>query len=164
MRQLVFILFLSLLVEYKISGQVSGSQNIRTVNFSQLEPLLNYSNDTLYMLNFWATWCAPCVEELPVIEQVREKYNGYKLKIILVSLDFPSQLNSRLVPFLISNQIHSEVFLLDDPDQNSWINKVDPNWSGEIPFTLIYRDTLRESYPQSFYFQELDSIINLKLL
>jgi thiol-disulfide isomerase/thioredoxin len=145
-----------------IKGQESGSNHVRTMNFSQLEPLMHYSNDTVYLINFWATWCAPCREELSAIEQVREKYKNYKLRVILVSLDFPKQLNSQLIPFINKHHIKSEVILLDDPNQNSWINKVDMNWSGEIPFTVLYSSTFREFYPQSFNFQNLESLIKLK--
>jgi thiol-disulfide isomerase/thioredoxin len=132
-------------------------------NFDQLEPYLNKNNDTIYLVNFWATWCAPCIKELPAIEKVEQKYANKKFKVLLVSLDFQKDLESRLNPFIKSKNIVSDVFLLNDPDQNRWIDKVDPNWSGEIPFTLIYGKHFRESYSRTFTFEELDSIINLKL-
>jgi thiol-disulfide isomerase/thioredoxin len=115
------------------------------------------------MVNFWATWCAPCIKELPAIQSIEQKYADKKFKVLLVSLDFSKDLTSRLEPFVKSKNITSDVFLLDDPDQNRWIDKVDPNWSGEIPFTLIYGKNFRESYSQTFTYKELDSIINLKL-
>ena len=135
----------------------------RVMNFNQLEPLLKVKNDTVYLVNFWATWCAPCVKELPAIKAVEKKYSNQKFKVLLVSLDVPSQLNSRLIPFIRNNQISSEVILLDDPDQNTWIDKVDKQWSGEIPFTLIYGKNFRDTYSQPFSFQSLDSIINHKI-
>jgi thiol-disulfide isomerase/thioredoxin len=141
----------------------SESNNIRKFNFKQFEPYLHKTNDTVYVVNFWASWCVPCREELPAFEKVREKYSGKKVKILLVSLDFPNQVNSRLLPFIHKNQIRSEIILLDDPNQNQWIDKVDPKWSGALPFTQIYRKDFRESYERSFRFNELDSIINLKL-
>jgi hypothetical protein len=94
---------------------------------------------------------------------VREKYVHEKFKIVLVSLDFPKQLETALKPYIIQHQIQSEVILLDDPDQNRWINKTDSSWSGDIPFTIIYGRGTRESYARSFKFNELDSIINFKL-
>ena len=115
------------------------------------------------LVDFHATWCGPCRVEMPFIEKVAEKYNANKFKVLLVSLDFPNQLNDRLLPYISTNRLKSEVLLLDDPNQNRWIEKVDPNWSGELPFTLIYGRNFRETYARSFEFQELDSIINSKL-
>jgi len=163
MHRMFILLFWLVLYGLRVIGQDNGSDKVRIMNYSQLEPFLHYSNDTVYLINFWATWCVPCREELPAIEQVREKYKGYKLRVILVSLDFPKQLNSQLIPFLKTHHIASEVILLNDPDQNKWINKVDPDWSGEIPLTLIYDKTFRKSYPQSFNFYKLDSLIKLKI-
>jgi thiol-disulfide isomerase/thioredoxin len=144
-------------------GQVEKHDKVRKLNFDQFEPYLHCQNDTLYVINFWASWCIPCRNELPAFEKINEKYADKKLKVILVSLDFPDQLESRLLPFIRSNKIKPEVILLDDPNQNRWIDKVDPKWSGAIPFTQIYCRGFRESYERSFRFNELDSIINLKI-
>ncbi|MEL6356336.1 MAG: thioredoxin domain-containing protein, partial [Bacteroidota bacterium] len=57
-------------------------------NFDAIEPLFNQQNDTTYIVNFWATWCKPCVEELPHFQELNEKYAGQPLRIVLVSLDF----------------------------------------------------------------------------
>jgi len=111
---------------------------IKKVNFSEFEHWLNKSNDTVYVINFWATWCKPCIEELPALEKVNENYKNNKVKVLLVSLDFPGHLETRVIPFLKKQQIESEVLLLDDPNSNAWINKVNPEWSGAIPATIIY--------------------------
>ena len=161
----VIILFLSsvLLFCQNVVAQSGREKSVQIVNFDQLEPYLHSNSDTVYLVNFWATWCAPCIKELPAIKAVEEKYANEKFKVLLVSLDMINELNSRLVPFIKSKNITSDVFLLNDPNQNRWIDMVDPNWSGEIPFTLIYGKHFRESYSHTFTFEELDSIINLKL-
>ena len=138
--------------------------NIPRLNFDQFESsYLHKQNDTLYIINFWASWCIPCRQEMPAFEKVREKYDNKKVKIILVSLDIPNELESRLLPYIHTNHIKSQVVLLDDPNQNTWIDRVDPKWSGTLPFTQIYGRGFRESYERSFRFNQLDSIINLKL-
>lgn len=112
--------------------------DIPVYNFTELEPLLNQQNDTTYIVNFWATWCKPCIEELPYFEELNEYAYGKKMKVVLVSLDFKKQLETKLIPYLNEHKIRSEVVVLSDPDSNSWIGKVDENWSGAIPVTLIY--------------------------
>jgi thiol-disulfide isomerase/thioredoxin len=158
------LLLLSILLTVQITkSQVNKVKKIQVVNFEQLEPFLHKTNDTIYLVNFWATWCAPCIKELPAIVATELKYADKKFKVLLVSLDFPKELSGRVEPFVKSRNITSDVFLLDDPNQNKWIDKVDKNWSGEIPFTLLYGRNFRESYSQAFTSEELDSIINLKL-
>jgi len=162
MKLIPLILFFCLSFQTSYSGSTEEVK-VDVLNFSQLEPLLNQKNDTVYLVNFWATWCAPCVAELPAIKAVEDKYRNQKFKVLLVSLDMPGQVKSRLIPFLLSRKITSKVVLLDDPRQNVWIDKVDPNWSGELPFTVIYGKNFRESHSQTFDFKTLDLIVKQKL-
>jgi thiol-disulfide isomerase/thioredoxin len=133
------------------------------VTFSDLEPHLNHTNDTTYLVNFWASWCTPCVKELPAFERIGEEYRDEKLKVLLVSLDFPNQIDSRLIPFIEKNRIRSKVLVLDDPDANTWINRVDPEWSGSIPATLIYNHSGRTFREGVFTYEELREIVERKL-
>jgi thiol-disulfide isomerase/thioredoxin len=133
------------------------------LTFNDFEPHLHLQNDTTYLVNFWASWCTPCVEELPAFERVGENYRQQKVKVLLVSLDFPGQIETRLVPFLHSNEIRSEVLVLNDPDANKWINSVDPSWSGAIPATLIYRGKDRTFREGAYNYEELKRIIEQKI-
>ncbi len=132
---------------------------IPSLNFKELEPLLNKKNDTLYVINFWATWCKPCIKEIPAFEKINSDYKSQKVKVLLVSLDFPEQLEKQVIPFIEKRQIKSKVILLDDPDANTWIPKVSTKWSGAIPATLIYNKTERKFYERSFTFEELETEI-----
>jgi len=109
--------------------------------FEDLAPLFKYQNDTTYIINFWATWCKPCIEELPFFESLNQKSANGKVKIILCSLDFPNQLEKKLVPFLEKKSIKSEVIVLLDSKYNDWIDKVSTEWSGAIPATIAYKGT-----------------------
>jgi thiol-disulfide isomerase/thioredoxin len=144
-------------------GQSKTGSKIQQLGFGQFEPFLHKQNDSIYVINFWATWCVPCRKELPVFERIGVKYRDEKIKVLLVSLDFPKQLQSQLIPFVNLNKLKSEIVLLNEPNANDWIDKVDPKWSGSIPFTLIYGKGFKESYEHSFTNNELDSIINSKI-
>lgn len=127
-----------------------GIIKVRSVDFKTLEPLLHRDSDTTYVVNFWATWCGPCVKELPHFENIGEQYRDRKVKVILVSLDFPKAASDKLLSFIRRKGIRSEVVHLNDTDSNSWIPKVDPEWTGSIPATLIYRGQRRVFYEQAF--------------
>ena len=152
------VLFLTLPF-FLFSLNKKNENEIRVMNFEQLQPLLHLENDTIYVVNFWATWCAPCIKEIPYFEELGQKYRNNKVKVLMVSLDFPKQLESRVIPFIEKRKMENEVILLDDPRSNHWIPLINKNWTGAIPATLIYGKEFREFYQQEFTFSELEEII-----
>ena len=125
-------------------------------DFKGIAPYLELDGSKTYVVNFWATWCAPCVKELPYFEAIQAKYID-SVEVILVSLDFPHQYETKLKPFIQKHNLKSKVVVLDDPDMNSWIPKVDPQWDGAIPVTLIYNASKRMFYSRTFTYEELES-------
>lgn len=132
-------------------------QQVNAVKFPQLQSRYSTANDTTYIINFWATWCAPCIKELPNFIQLQKQYSTDKLKVILVSMDFRSKLESSVQPFVKRNKIPLEVMLLDEKDQGAVIDQVDKNWSGALPGTLIInaKNDYRKFYERDFNFNEL---------
>lgn len=144
----------------EVSPDPPMKDDLKVVNFEGLEEYLEQYQDRTVVINFWATWCVPCVKELPYFEEVTKTYDGEEVVVVLVSLDFSKQVDTKLKPFLKKHDLQSEVVLLDDPDQNSWIDKVDPGWSGAIPITLIRKGDRKAFYEKSFHsFEELNTLI-----
>ena len=131
-------------------------QKIEYIKIPGLEKILNSDENKLFIVNFWATWCAPCVSEIPNFENVSKSCNPDKVRFILVSLDFPSQVEKQLVPFLKKNGITLNVVVMQDLDYNSWIDKVDPKWQGDIPATLFFNNTRKTRYFHSGELTESD--------
>lgn len=132
---------------------------LKIYDYQGLEPFLNKKDEKTHVINFWATWCAPCVKELPFFEKIHEKYADKNVEVILVSLDFPRQYDSKLKPFIADKKIKSKVVALNDVDSNSWIPKISEDWTGAIPATLIYNKDKRQFYEQSFDYEELETQI-----
>ena len=158
------IVFFILLCNSSCFGQKDRSASVDSgareaqlavYTYDEIAPLLEKKTDTTYVINFWATWCMPCVKELPYFERVSEQHKDKKVKFLLVSMDMESQIEKRLIPFLKAKKIKNEVVVLDDPDADSWIQKVDQGWSGAIPATLIYRKDQRAFFEQSFTYKSL---------
>ncbi|MGB0788033.1 MAG: TlpA disulfide reductase family protein [Marinirhabdus sp.] len=144
--------------EVATAQDISDSGSIPLLNFEAFErQFLKKQNDTTYVVNFWATWCKPCVKELPYFEQLNKNYKDRKVKVILASLDFPDQVQKQVIPFIKKRGLKSETVLLDDPGANSWIPKVDSTWSGAIPATVIYKKGVRAFYEKSFTYGELEN-------
>jgi len=135
---------------------IKTNARVPALNFEELTPLLTKDNDTTYVINFWATWCKPCIKELPAFEQLNKVYADKKVKVVLVSLDFADKIETQVIPFMDREDIQSQVVLLDDGDANSWIPKVSSEWSGAIPATLIYKKDTRKFYEKSFTYPELE--------
>ncbi|MEC3965990.1 TlpA disulfide reductase family protein [Flagellimonas halotolerans] len=129
-------------------------------DFKELEPLLHKKDDKTYIINFWATWCKPCIKEMPYFERVHAEQKDNNVKVILVNLDIPSMWKSRLEPYVENKGIQSEVVILDDPKQNDWIPKVSEEWGGGIPATLIYNKDKRTFYERGFTYEELNEELN----
>ena len=179
MQKIIFTLFLAILFltacqdsgstqTTKVKAVVAKETSSKTLpglppiyeRFEDLAPIFAQQNDTTYVINFWATWCAPCVKELPYFEALTEKYAAQKVKVILVSLDFSKQLETKLKPFLAENNLQSEVLVLIDPDANTWVDKVNPAWSGAIPATVVYKGDKNKFYEKSFEdLAELEEVV-----
>jgi thiol-disulfide isomerase/thioredoxin len=128
----IFLLFFGIL----LSAGDMNAQHLSKTKITYLESRLA-STDTLYVINFWATWCAPCVAELPEFCRIDSAFKTRPVKVILVSLDFPEAWPEKLSAFLRKKQIGTEVLWLDESDPNYFIPKISNAWSGAIPATLI---------------------------
>ena len=113
------------------------AQEVEVIKYLDLEKLIAQQNEKVKVINFWATWCKPCVKELPYFEALQQQYKKHEIQVYLISFDDVENLESRVKPFIEKREITSTVKLLDETDYNSFIDKIDPSWSGAIPATLI---------------------------
>ena len=128
-------------------------------DFNGFKKFLDMKDDKIHVINFWATWCAPCVKELPYFEKINTEYKDKNVEVMLVSLDFPHLYDSKLKPFILNNHIKSKVVALDDVDMNTWIPQIDKSWSGSIPATIIYKNNDSKFFEQSFTYETLENEI-----
>jgi thiol-disulfide isomerase/thioredoxin len=115
--------------------------------YDEIDALLRQEDGRTYVINFWATWCAPCVAEMPYFEQLAEETD---VEVIMVSLDFRRDIRTKLKKFVEKRELALPVVALADSDYNSFIDRVSPEWSGAIPATVIYRNAERKFHGEKF--------------
>ena len=134
-------------------GQSSGKVPlpVPVVDYEGLRPLIRPTGDTTFVVKFWATWCVPCVQELPYFLALDSVMAEKPFRLILVSLDFRKDFERRLAPFVREHGIESKVIVLDDNRMDYWINDIEPAWSGAIPATLVRRGNDQRFYERTFH-------------
>lgn len=159
---IIFIAFTSCEEEKNKNNEIEFStwteERIPIMDYDEFKPMIQVADDKkLHVFNFWATWCKPCVEELPYFEELNQKYD--EVEVTLVSLDFPNKLSSQVVPFANKHQLVSNIVLLDDTRSHFWIPDIDENWSGAIPATLMFSKNEKVFFEKAFTFEELETEI-----
>lgn len=127
------VIFL-LIASFSISAYAQNEAEV--IKFDRLDEIIKAEAEDIKVINFWATWCAPCIKELPYFEALPEQMENRDISVTLINIDFVEKLD-KVNSFIDKKNITSKVLLLDDIDYNSWIDRVDPSWSGAIPATLI---------------------------
>ena len=160
-----YTLFLLVMLLIMSAIESPAQKKVDVVKFDWYKKLRQIENDTTYVINFWATWCMPCIAELPEFEKVNAFYKDKKVKVILVDLDFYKKLNITVIPYLEKTKIQSDVVLLNEPNYNDWIDKVDKHWSGSIPATIIFNNQKKVYHflEHEITFSEIDTLLTLIL-
>ena len=157
-------MFKLLPVFFLLSLALLPERTVTVVSLPDLQNRTMKNNDTLYVVNFWATWCKPCVHEMPYFEGAAEKFKDQKVKFVFVSMNSPKEAG-QVKTFINQNQVKPDVLLLNAGNPNVWIDAIDSSWSGAIPATIMYKQGKTASfYEGEFTQQQLDSVIQKQIL
>ena len=145
---------------FLLNTAAAKAQNVESMSFAGLQKEIAAHPEKTLVINFWATWCRPCVEELPDFEKFRAAYADKGVEVWLINLDFNSAVETTVKNFVQKRGLRSRIIHLTDTDPNDWIDQVDKAWGGNIPATLIYRAGKRLAfYPEQLGYDELVTYI-----
>ena len=132
-------------------GMQAQQGEYQIIKLGDLEELFSKQDDTVRVFNFWATWCVPCVKELPNFETFNQEIKGTSQLLYLVSLDDLNRSQSKLSIFLKKKNVMSKVMVLDENNPNFYIDRIEPSWTGSIPATLVIGNQTRGFAEREFH-------------
>ncbi len=131
MKKIFFILILI--------SNISVSQEIVSINnVNDIANIKNENKGKVFAINFWASWCKPCVNEFPALVKLNKNYKDKNFNLIFISLDFKEEVETKLLPFLKSNDVDYISYYLDTNSPEEIMDYLDKKWDGGIPATFIF--------------------------
>jgi thiol-disulfide isomerase/thioredoxin len=130
-------MILGLGITLNIFPQLKAVPQVKIINISDLEEIIKQSDDRALLINVWATWCLPCREEFPDLVKLAKDYNE-NIRVVGISADDPDELDSKVIPFLKSQNAEFENYIIKVVDPEDFINLLNKDWGGVIPATFLY--------------------------
>ena len=135
---LIFFALFSLTYLPSRAQEKSAKIEVRTIDVAGVHRLIAERHGKILVLNIWATWCQPCVEEFPDIEKLRQAIADSAADVVAISVDYPDEINSKILPFLRSHSVTFPVYVCDVKKEDEFISSLNPSWSGGVPATFIF--------------------------
>ncbi|HMV07719.1 MAG TPA: TlpA disulfide reductase family protein [Cyclobacteriaceae bacterium] len=127
--------FIAILL-FACSTAAAAQDQAKIVKLPELQELISSKGDKIKVINFWATWCAPCVKEMPLFEKLGQERTDVQVTFVSMDLDLDPD-PSKVYKFVSRKKLQSKVVMLDEKNPNSYIELIDKSWSGALPATII---------------------------
>lgn len=146
MKKILLVVWICMLVFNAFT-----QQRVRKVQINEIEALI-YKSDHPVIISFWATWCAPCLHEIPYFQETVKKYADQKVELVLVSLDFKESYPAGIESFVKKKNFQASFYWLNETNADLFCPKIDSKWDGSIPATLFVNN--KTNY-RKFYDRQL---------
>jgi thiol-disulfide isomerase/thioredoxin len=110
--------------------------SVQAADAEALKALRKNDSGRLRLVNFWATWCGPCITEFPDLVTINRMYRHRDFEFVTVAAQYPDE-QKEVLKFLQKQQASSRNLLFGDPDKYKLIEAFDSSWSGALPFTVL---------------------------
>jgi len=150
--------------EVQTRGEIQ--YKVKSLDEYGLKQLIARRNEKVLFLNVWATWCVPCQEEFPDLVKLAEQYNNSDVEFVGLSVDYPDEIESKIIPFLKNNPVIFEIYVQDFKDEGNMIQFLNRSWNGAIPASFIFdRDGTQKAFLPGMrsynnFKQELEKVVN----
>ncbi len=127
-----FLILLLIICAFVAKAQ----EQAKIVKLPELQEMIAAKSDQIKVINFWATWCAPCVKEMPLFEKIGMERQDVKITFVSMDLDLDPD-PTKVYKFVTRKKIQSQVVILDEKNPNLYIDLIDKSWSGALPATIV---------------------------
>lgn len=128
-------------------NEFSYEDEIPLIDEVWLKNKIDNRNGKILFVNFWATWCIPCVEEFPALVEIYNKHKNSDFEFLSISVDLISDVETKVKPFLSDQSAEFKVVIVEEKRSDEVINLINPDWNGAIPVTVIYdKDGKRQEF------------------
>ena len=148
------------------SGPALTASTVDVVDAAQLAALLKPNGSPAVVVNFWATWCPPCVEEMRELSEFYRAYASRGVKFVSVSVDDPGTVEDRVKPFVTQKTLPFPVHVLSDRSPEAVAKMLNLDWSGAVPATFVFGKngeavrTWHEAVTRKDLSQSVDSLLS----
>lgn len=118
--------------------QKQGPPPVTPIDRQGLRQLISHREGKVLFLNVWATWCGPCREEFPDLNHLAARYAHSDVEVVALSVDYPDEIETKILPFLRSQQVIFPVYVQHFSDDTVLINQLNPEWNGALPASFIF--------------------------
>jgi thiol-disulfide isomerase/thioredoxin len=116
-------------------------QTLPSIDVGGIKTLVEKHRGKVLVLNIWATWCVPCVEEFPDLIKLARDLDQKDVSFVGVSIDEPEDSTSKVLPFIRRQAVPFEILLKSPGHDEQFINALNSNWTGAVPVTFIFDAT-----------------------
>ncbi len=158
------ILFFSINNYAQTDQLIQENIEVSEITIDELNDFIKNREGRVLLINIWATWCVPCKEEFPDLIKISKKY-GEKIELVGISIDYPDEVESKIIPFLNKFQPSFNNYVNVENDTERFINNLNPEWSGAIPATFFYDSEGKQFlfYEGKMSFKEIENEALIKI-
>lgn len=110
--------------------------SLGTIDESGVKALARNDTPSLRLINVWATWCGPCIEEMPELVTIHRMYRNRRFELITICLDDPSR-RDLAMKVLEKHHVAAANYMFDSDDRDKLAEALDPKWKGPVPYTVL---------------------------
>ena len=133
-------------------------RQVEAISATDFQGVLESHRGKVVLVNLWATWCIPCVQELPDLNLLQTRYRERGLVVLAVSMDDPATLEDKVRPFFSERAPDLVSYLNSEADEYAFIDPIDPEWIGALPTSFLFdRDgSLHEQHAGRLLYKDLE--------
>lgn len=128
---------IALLITACVVMPAAARDRLTPVDAETLRAELEQRRGTIVLVNFWATWCRPCLEEIPILQRLHEAYRDAGFTLVAVSLDQPDSADALVRPFMEKWFPGFDSYLSLEREMDDIVSSVDPAWNEILPTSYL---------------------------